>query len=404
MPTAHPPVYGAEVSKLPPRRLVDVLLLVLVVVQLVELFATRRQVASVAVVVLMVVGTGALLLRARVPLPSVALAVAGFAALIQLVPASLSSTFFALLVVVGVIGSLSGPAAWLGLLGAWGIAFEGAWLDRYGGGVADFAMSAAIMAAAWVCGRLIGHGARAAAASAERVAEAERSRSEAAFLAVREERDRMTRELHDVVAHGLTVLVVQSVAAQQDLADGAPVEQVGKRLRASEEVAREALLELRTLLGILGEDEDGSPTRTGLPGVEALVQRLVRSGFPVTLRVEGDGRTWGRGVDLTLYRLVQEGLTNAVKHGDGSGARVDLRLAEEGVRVVIENDGVRADPAATGAGRGLSGLRDRVAQHQGSLEAGPTGAGYRVVCELPGLPRDETAPPTPTVPATSGTP
>src|SRR6478609_1104794 len=80
MPTAHPPVYGAEVSKLPPRRLVDVLLLVLVVVQLVEVFATRRQVASVAVVVLMVVGTGALLLRARVPLPSVALAVAGFAA------------------------------------------------------------------------------------------------------------------------------------------------------------------------------------------------------------------------------------------------------------------------------------------------------------------------------------
>ena len=222
MPTTHPPVYGAGVSKLPPRRLVDVLLVLLVVVQLVELFATRQQVASVAVVVLMVVGTGALLLRARVPLPSVALAVGGFAALIQLVPASLSSTFFALLVVVGVIGSLSGPAAWLGLVGAWGIAFEGAWLDRYGGGVADFAMSAAIMAGAWVCGRLIGHGARAAAASAERVAAAERSRTEAASLAVREERARMTRELHDVVAHGLTVLVVQSVAAQQDLVDGAP--------------------------------------------------------------------------------------------------------------------------------------------------------------------------------------
>ena len=111
-----------------------------------------------------------------------------------------------------------------------------------------------------------------------------------------------------------------------------------------------------------------------------------------------------QGIDLTLYRVVQEGLTNAVKHGDGSGARVEMTFTDDRVRVVIENGGMRADPAVIGAGRGLSGLRARVEQHHGTLDAGPSGSGYRLVCELPGPSHGEPAQETPTIAATTRMP
>ena len=239
----------------------DVVLLLLVVGQLAELAVTRPSAAGVAVVVLMVLAPAAMLLRRRVPLAAVVVSFGSFAALIQLVPASLSTTFLALLFVVGVSGSLPRVAAVAGLVGAMTVGIEGAWLDRYGGGVGDFALSAAIMAGVWVCGMLVARTTSAAARSAVQAEQAEQARADAARDAVRAERQRMTRELHDAVAHGLTVLVVQTVAALEDLDHGESSERLARRLRATEDVAREALLELRTLLGILGAGEDGPRPR-----------------------------------------------------------------------------------------------------------------------------------------------
>lgn len=361
-------------------RLVDAILLGLVVGELLELGLGRPGVASVSVVVLMVLAPAALLLRGRVPLPSVLVSVAAFAALIQLVPASLSTTFLALLFVVGVSGSLPLRAALTGLVGVLGIALEGAWLDRYGGGVGDFAMSAAIMVGIWGCGMLLARGARHTAVDAERIAAAEQARLEA----VRDERARMTRELHDVVAHGLTVLVVQAVAAQEDIDHDAPAARVRARLAASEEVARESLQELRTLLGILGAKEGGLAESMGTAGVRALVERLRATGLVVSLEID-DARPVDGSLDLTLYRVVQEALTNAYKHGAGD-ATVRVVSGEDAVEVVVTNQVRRTVPTVTGSGRGLTGLRERVLLHGGSLETTCWSGVFRLACVLPAVP------------------
>ncbi len=375
-------VHPRLASRLSPGTVVDVVLGALVLGQLVELGAARPDEVGVAVVVLMVLAPTALLLRRRVPLPAVVVSFLSFAALIQLVPASLSTTFLALLFAVGVSGSLPRPAAVTGLLGALAVGVEGAWLDRYGGGAGDFAMSAAIMGGVWVCGALIARSARTAARNADRLQHAERARAEAAQAAVQEERARMTRELHDAVAHGLTVLVVQAVAAQQDLEHGEHGERLAARLRASEEVAREALLELRTLLGILGSEGQG-PTSTGLAGVAALVDRLSTPEFPVELSAEEMSGDWGHGADLAVYRIVQEGLTNALKHGDGRGARVALARRDGNLSVAVCN-GVagRSHPQAQ-PGRGLRGLGERLTQLGGTIEAGERAGVYRLSCTVP---------------------
>jgi signal transduction histidine kinase len=365
---------------------VDGLLLALVAGELLELGLSRPSAASVSVVVLMVLAPAALLLRRRVPLPSVLVSCAAFAALIQLVPATLSTTFLALLFAVGVFGTLVPMrVAVSGLVGVLAIGVEGAWLDRYGGGVGDFAMSAAIMVGLWGCGLLLARGARHAAADAERIVASERARSDA----VRQERARLTRELHDVVAHGLTVLVVQAVAAQEDLDHDAPLERVRGRLAASEEVARESLQELRTLLGILGTAHDGVAAGAGTDAVRALVQRLRATGLDVALDVD-ERRPVDDSLELTLYRVVQEALTNAYKHGAGD-AQVRVASGPDGVEVVVTNRVRPGAPALTGSGRGLAGLRERAALHGGSLEAQGREGVFRLECALPAVPERQPA-------------
>lgn len=351
-------------------RALDAVVGLLVLAQLTELFATRPAAAHISTVVLVVLATGALFLRRRVPLATALLSLGGFAALIQLVPASLSTTFFSLLVAVAAMGAMPRTAALTALVGSWAIAWEGAWLDRYGGGVADFAMSAAVMAGAWICGALVARGAH-----------AEEARRTAAGVAVEAERARMTRELHDVVAHGLTVLVVQSVAAQEGLAHGEAVEHVARRLRASEEVARESLHELRTLLGILGSSP--SAPDTGLTGVRAVVDRLNSTGFAVELCVAGGDAHLPPGLELVLYRVVQEGLTNACRHGDGSGARVDVTVAAPAVTIEVSNPTGGDGWHGTGSGRGLEGLRERVGLHGGRLETSNGSGTFQLWCSLP---------------------
>ncbi len=379
-------VYLAEVTRRFRLSLLDSFLVLLTALQLVELWLARPAEHTVAGVLLTTMSTATLLARHRAPLAATLLCLAAHSVLIQLQPDGLSTTFFALLVAMAVIGGLPVRVAVVGLLGASGIAAQGAWLDVYGSGLADFAMSAAIMAAAWGLGMAVTRREHAAQQAAERAETAERSRRQAAEDAVAQERSRVTRELHDVVAHGLTILVVQTVAAQDDLDHGAPVEAVRSRLAATEEVARQSLAELRTLLGILHE-ADTAPVLNaadGVAGVETLVDQLRAAGLDVELEVRGQVHGLGPGLELALYRVAQESLTNVLKHAGSSAARLTLVFGKDDVTMTVENPlDTPAKHVLPGAGRGLAGLRERVLLHGGAFESGPAEGCFRVRCCLP---------------------
>lgn len=224
----------------------------------------------------------------------------------------------------------------------------------------------------------------------------ERERESAARNAVDEERSRIARELHDIVSHNVSVMVVQAGAARRVL-DAEP-DQASAALLAVEAAGRDTMTELRHLLGVLAPPADGedcadlSP-QPGLGGLGQLVDRISFAGLPVEVRISGEPRPLPSGVDLTAYRVVQEALTNALKHGDGVKAEVTVRYAEHHLRVEVLNTGPsvlsgdRAAPArddGADEGRGLLGLRQRVGVFGGDLDARRRlGGGFRVRARIP---------------------
>jgi signal transduction histidine kinase len=242
-----------------------------------------------------------------------------------------------------------------------------------------------IFGGVWVIGRVARERAKLTAELAARAGQLERERDERERDAVVRERARIARELHDVVAHSVSVMVVQAGAARRVL-DRDPEASIGA-LGAVEETGREALGEMRRLLGILrpaGEDADHSP-QPSLDRLGALVARSRDAGLEVELRSEGEPGALAPGVDLTAFRLVQEGLTNAMKHGGRGPARVTLRWSDELLEVEIANrvgDAGIGD-ALLGSGQGLVGMRERVALCGGVLRAGPVGRGFVVRARLP---------------------
>ncbi|MDH6122053.1 sensor histidine kinase [Kitasatospora sp. GAS204B] len=230
----------------------------------------------------------------------------------------------------------------------------------------------------------------------------ERERESAARSAVDAERSRIAGELHDIVSHNVSVMVVQAGAAREVLT--VLPEEAATALRAVEGAGRDAMTELRHLLGLLAPAADGSddpgPGPAGLapqPGLSrlgALVDRIAFAGLPVEVRISGEPRTLPAGVDVTAYRIVQEALTNALKHGDAERAEVTVRYADHSLRVEVLNSGpsvlsgtagtVRRARGGDGAGRGLLGLRERVAVYGGDLDARRRlGGGYRVRARIP---------------------
>jgi signal transduction histidine kinase len=207
-----------------------------------------------------------------------------------------------------------------------------------------------------------------------------------ARAAVAEERLRIARELHDVVGHSLGVIVVQAGAerATLDEARGSTHE----TLVAIEQTGREALGEMRRLLDMMRRDDEevGLAPQPSLDHLGALAEKVRAAGLPVDLRVEGEPRRLPAGVDLSAYRIVQEALTNALKHAGPARARVTVRYAAEGVELEITDDGPGgSEPAGDGgAAHGLVGMRERVALHGGSLRSGARpGGGYGVRVRLP---------------------
>jgi signal transduction histidine kinase len=219
----------------------------------------------------------------------------------------------------------------------------------------------------------------------ERTDRLERERELAARIAVVDERERIARELHDVVAHGVSLMVIQAGAARRVL--GRDAGRAGEALLAVEAGGRDALTELRRMLGLLAGDGRPEPTADAQPGLDqigALADRMRGAGMAVDLRVEGARRQLPSGLELAAYRVVQEALTNVSKHARGARTEVLVQLSQHELRLEISDSGGSAAPDAAGAGRGLLGMRERVTAYGGELEAGPhPDGGFTVCARLP---------------------
>jgi signal transduction histidine kinase len=249
----------------------------------------------------------------------------------------------------------------------------------------ELAWLGAIFAGLWVWGRYL-QVRRAYTAELEARAErAERDRQAEARRAVAEERARIARELHDVIAHHVSVTVVQAGAARQ-LLETAP-DRVRSALVASEEAGRRALTAMPSLLRALRADEadEARAPQPTLADLDDLVSGVTAAGLPVTLRIEGARRTLPPGVDLSAYRIVQEALTNTLKHAGPARAEVAVCYDQDALRLTVIDDGDGAlRPPAQGTGHGLVGMRERVGLFGGQLRTGPRpGGGYEVVACFP---------------------
>jgi signal transduction histidine kinase len=246
-----------------------------------------------------------------------------------------------------------------------------------------------VIAAAWLLGYFVGVRRAYIAELEERTAELEQAREELARRAVTEERLRLARELHDVVAHSMSVIAVQSGVGAH-IADTQP-EEAGKALAAIEATSRATLEELRRLLGVLRQDSEPQASLSPVPGLadlDSLLAEVAKAGLAVKLQVHGTRPPLPAGVDLSAYRIVQEALTNVVKHAGPARAQVVVGYHDRDVTVEILDDG-RGAATSTGGGRagtghGLIGMRERVAAFGGDLEAGPgPDGGFRVAARLP---------------------
>jgi signal transduction histidine kinase len=233
---------------------------------------------------------------------------------------------------------------------------------------------------------------------------AEITQQEAAEAAVRTERARIARELHDVVAHEITVMTLQAEGARRAVGDKDP--RVTQALQTIGDSGRKGLAEMHRMIGVLRDTSEGdtpdsepsvgtayAPARVdfltpmpSLAALPALVKQVDDAGLPVDLRVRGSSHV-PAGVELSAYRIVQEALTNALKHaGPGAHASVDINRARTAVTITVEDNGrgVISDATKGGSGHGLAGMRERVATLGGSIELGPRpGGGYRVRAVLP---------------------
>jgi signal transduction histidine kinase len=243
-----------------------------------------------------------------------------------------------------------------------------------------------IMAAGWWLGDGTRRRQEAVDTARRRAAELEQAREELASRAVTEERLRIARELHDVVAHSMSIIAVQSGVGVHVI-DSRP-DEARKALVAVEATSRQALVEMRRLLGVLRHEAEARGSLAPAPGltqVESLAAEVASAGVRVEVRIEGTPSELPAGLDLSAYRIVQEALTNVVRHAGPATARVAVRYGPAEVAIEVTDDG---KGAASGdrerGGHGIAGMRERAALYGGTLEAGPLpGGGFRVAASLP---------------------
>jgi signal transduction histidine kinase len=250
-------------------------------------------------------------------------------------------------------------------------------------GIGDFGFIALTFTIAWLGGLALGSQLESAARKLERAEQLDRTREAEARAAVAEERARIARELHDIVGHSVSVMTVQASAVRRLLRDDQARER--EALKTVEDTGREALAEMRRLVGVLRRPEE-APALVPQPSLEyvnKLVEQTREAGLATELKIEGEATCLPAGIDLTAYRLVQEGLTNALKHARATHAEVLVRYADGSVELVVRDDG-RGGANGDSGGHGLVGMRERVAVCGGELECGPRpGGGYELRARLP---------------------
>jgi signal transduction histidine kinase len=262
---------------------------------------------------------------------------------------------------------------------------------------AALVINGVFVAMAWILGDNLRTRRAYTAALEERATNLERDQQDNARRAVNQERARIARELHDVVAHSVSVMVVQAGAARRVLHRDA--DRATEALASIESTGRQALDELRRLLSMLREYGDGVPALTPQPTVEdlaALVTQFEEAGLDVDLTVEGNPQPLPSGADLSVFRIVQEALTNTLKHAGPARAVVRVSYQPGEVLITVSDDGrglaeqlrrIDAKDAVPAQGHGLVGMRERVALFGGELRAAPRpGGGFEVRARLPLLP------------------
>ena len=251
------------------------------------------------------------------------------------------------------------------------------------GQLGQFIFVSLIFTVVWVVGFALGRKFAEADEARERAARAELEREQRARAAVAEERARIARELHDVVGHSVSVMTVQASGVRRLLRP--EQEREREALLVVERTGREALAEMRRMVGVLRRPEE-APALAPQPSLEhldRLVEQAREAGLPVDLRVEGEALELPAGVDLTAYRLVQEGLTNAIKHANATRAEVVVNYGDAQIEVMVSDNGNGVGNGG-GGGHGLVGMRERVSVYGGELDAGPQpGGGYRLRAKLP---------------------
>jgi signal transduction histidine kinase len=225
-----------------------------------------------------------------------------------------------------------------------------------------------LFAIGWLGGFAMRERAEQAEAAEVRAAHAEREREAAARVAVAEERARIARELHDIVAHAVSVMVLQVGAVRHKLAATLPEDR--EALEGVEQTGRTALAEMRRLLGAMRRDGDdlALAPQPGLGNLGVLVEQVGRAGLPVRLHVDGEPYPLPHALDVSAYRIVQEGLTNALKHARASQADVTIRYGSDELSVEVRDNGSGATPG-DGHGHGLVGIRERVKIYGGQMTA-----------------------------------
>jgi signal transduction histidine kinase len=239
------------------------------------------------------------------------------------------------------------------------------------------------LSAAWLVGRIVRSWRRRSIELELLNRELEEQRELRAQAAVAVERGRIARELHDVIAHNVSMVVVQAGAAASVLEGEQP--HVRAALEAIETTGRATVDEMRRLLGVLRQSEDGAALspQPGLAGLETLVAGVREAGLPVDLRIEGSPTPLPPALDLTAYRIAQEALTNVLKHAGPARAELTVRYDAAAVEIELRDDGAGGRSNGADGGHGLIGMRERVALWGGSLDAGHTERGWLVRARLP---------------------
>jgi signal transduction histidine kinase len=240
-----------------------------------------------------------------------------------------------------------------------------------------------LFAVGWLAGFALRERAEQAEAAEVRATQAEREREAAARIAVAEERARIARELHDIVAHAVSVMVLQVGAVRHKLPDAVAEER--DALEGVEKAGRTALAEMRRLLGAMRRDGDEAELtpQPGLDELDSLVEQVGRAGLPVRLHVDGEPFPLPRAIDLSAYRIVQEGLTNALKHAHATKADVTVRYEPNELQLEVRDNGL-GSATSNGLGHGLVGIRERVKIYGGEMSAGTAnGGGFVLSTRLP---------------------